>query len=286
MDKISWDDFKKLFDTKRDRNIICPGCKKSNKDGKFATFIDGSPGDGKCFSCDYFQYKGLNRMSSFVSSRPDIKYNYIPSEVVNSSRLSVDSSTPLTNYLLKYFDKNKVKNVLDKYYICTGPKYNSIAFPLIDTNRNIRRIQYMKFYFDGIKCKRTNYNNWYEVKNGYDRCLFGEHWLTDDKDSEICVLESQRACLYMKCYDYDKIWLGTGGKSNLHDFMFAKMQYREIRLIPDVDGLELWSKRAEELQKKYPTNNFYIDDICYLNMGKIGPNGDIEDLMLTIFAQH
>ena len=77
MDKISWVDFKKLFDTKRDRNIICPGCKKSNKDGKFATFIDGSPGDGKCFSCDYFQYKGLNRMSSFVSSRPDIEYNYI-----------------------------------------------------------------------------------------------------------------------------------------------------------------------------------------------------------------
>ena len=66
MDKISWVDFKKLFDTKRDRNIICPGCKKSNKDGKFATFIDGSPGDGKCFSCDYFLDQILNIIISHL----------------------------------------------------------------------------------------------------------------------------------------------------------------------------------------------------------------------------
>lgn len=280
-------DFKDLADTKRDRNITCPQCKKNNKDGKYSHFKGRPLDEGKCFSCDYFKYNGNVNYTDNYSPKysPKLVYNYIPSDVINSNRLRIEDSSSLTNYLLKYFDRNKVEKVINDYYVCKGPEAGTVGFPLIDVNRNARRMQYMKFYFDGNVCRRTNYNNWYKIAQQYDRCLFGEHWLSNDKDSEVCVIESQRACLYMKLYDPSREWLGTGGKSNLQDELFNRLDYKEVRLIPDVDALELWDRRADELCKKYPKIKFRVDDICYLNKNKIGPKGDIEDLVLSTFAQ-
>ena len=282
--------FKELADEKRDKNLTCPQCKKSNRDGKFSHFKGRPADEGKCFSCGYFVYRGNTNYTGTFNPKynPIIDYNYIPTEVVNDMRIDIRflADEPLVKYFRKYFRAEDVQKVLSRYHVGYDPQRGAIAFPYIDSNRRVRRLQYMKFKFDGYVCNRLNWTNWYDLKKKEDlRCLFGEHIINRFKDATIVVIESQRAAMFMT-FDMindpepEEIYLATGGKSNLQSYLFERLEHRNIILMPDVDATELWTEQLEKLKLKHPTIDFHMDNTPFLNKDKIGNNGDIEDLML------
>ena len=287
--------FKELAESKRDRNLSCPQCKKSNRDGKFSHFKGRPADEGKCFSCGYFKYReNTNYTRTFKPKyNPIIDYDYIPTDVVNDMRIDIRflADEPLVKYFRKYFSAEDVQKVLSRYHVGYDAERAAIAFPYIDTNRRVRRMQYMKFKFDGYVCNRLSWTNWYDLKKKEDkRCMFGEHIISRFKDATVVIVEAQRAGMFMSfamidVYEPKEIYLATGGKSNLQSYLFERLEHRKVVLLPDVDATELWSEEMKMLQLKHPLIDFYMDDTPFLNRDKIGKNGDIEDLALFSFAQ-
>jgi len=284
-------DFRELADEKRDKNLTCPQCRKSNRDGKFSHFKGRPDDEGKCFSCNYFKYRGSSNITgTFIPKyNPIVEYDYVPTGLVNDMRIDIRflSNEPLVKYFCKYFRVDEVQKVLSRYHVGYDVKSKAIAFPYIDSNRRVRRMQYMKFKFDGKTCNRTAWTNWYNLnKRENKRCLFGEHIADRFKDADIVVVESQRAAMFMSFaminhLKPNEIYLATGGKANIQNYLFERFKGRKVILMPDVDGTELWSNRVDELQKEYPMTEFYLDDTPFLNRHLIGKNGDIEDLALV-----
>ena len=270
------------YSTNRRNVEKCPcGLDNKTRNGsyRFAP-VEGSENTGKCFSCGKFFYNADEVCPIY---EPNTKFNYVPTQMVREMLMDTQRTNhPLIDYFNTYFEKDAIEKVFHSYWIGHDIKDNSIAFPYIDAYNNVRRVQYMKFQFDGYNCKRNKYyHKWDKTENPYQRCFMGEHLISDDNiNSEFCVLESQRAMLFMNFDKTDRVWLSTGSKGNLQSYLFNRLKGRKVTLVPDVDGYIDWCKRAEELQKEFPTIDFGVNDDCYKAKDKIGPKGDIEDLIL------
>ena len=269
------------YSTNRRNVEKCP-CGLDNKTNngsyRFAP-VEGSENTGKCFSCGKFFYNA-DEVSPVYE--PNTKFNYVPAQMVREMLINTQRTKhPLIDYFNTYFEKDLIEKVFHSYWVGHDMTDNSIAFPYIDAYNNVRRIQYMKFKFDGNNCNRSKYyHKWDKVENTYNKCSFGEHLILEFPNKEVCVLESQRAALFLACADPTRLYLATGSKGHLQDYLFNPLKGRKVTLVPDADGLEDWDNRAEQLQNKFPSIDFSINDECSLNIDKIGPKGDIEDLLL------
>jgi len=267
------------FDNNRKNIEKCPcGLPNRTSSGayRFAAVKD-SENTGKCFSCGKFFY---NTDEAPPVYEPDTKFNYVPSQLVREMLMDTNrTELPLVEYFKSYFSNDIIEEVFNKYWVGHNIASNSVAFPYIDSYNNIRRVQYMKFEFDGKKCSRNKfYHEWDKTENPYNRCSFGEN-LINLSPKEICLVEAQRSALFLACADSTKIYLATGSKGNLQDYLFKRMDHRKVTLIPDADGYGEWALRGEQLQKEYPNIDFAISSECAEAIDLIGPNGDIEDLL-------
>jgi len=279
---ISQNRFK--YSTNRRNVEKCPcGLDNKTRSGsyRFAP-VEGSESTGKCFSCGKFFYNA-DEVSPIYE--PDTKFNYVPAQMVREMLIDTKRTKhPLIDYFNTYFEKDVIEKVFHSYWVGHDMKDNSIAFPYIDAYNNVRRIQYMKFQFDGNNCKRNKYfHKWDKVENTYNKCFFGENLVNKYLEKDIYIVESQRTALFLACKDFTHLYLATGSKGHLQDYLFRPLAGRKVILIPDADGVEDWTKRAESLQQLLTTIDFRIENICSLNIDKIGPKGDIEDLILHTF---
>tara|TARA_R110001592_G_scaffold193243_1_gene440396 strand:- start:676 stop:1509 length:834 start_codon:yes stop_codon:yes gene_type:complete len=268
------------YDNNR-RNIEkCPcGLPNKTKGGSYRfAAVKGSDNSGKCFSCGKFFYNSEEAPPIF---EPDTNYNYVPSQMVREMLIDTRrTENPLIDYFNSYFEKDIIEKVFHSYWVGHDMTDNSIAFPYIDAYNNVRRIQHMKFKFDGVKCSRNKYfHKWDTIENTYNKSSFGEHLILEFPDKEVCFVESQRAALFLACADPTRLYLATGSKGHLQDYLFNPLKGRVVTLIPDADGVLDWDKRGKELEQIFPTIDFAIEDACALSIDKIGPNGDIEDLL-------
>ena len=259
----------------------CPcGLDNKTRSGsyRFAPVV-GAENTGKCFSCGKFFY---NSDEAPARHTPDVKYNYVPTQMVREMLIDTrKTKNPLIDYFNSYFEKDIIEKVFHSYWIGHDMKDNSIAFPYIDAYNNVRRIQHMKFNYDGVKCSRNKYfHKWDKVENTYNKCSFGEHLINEYLEKEICFVESQRTALFLACSDPARIYLATGSKGHLQDYLFTPLKGRKVTLIPDADGVDQWVQRAEDLEQQFPNIDFGIDPACGVCKSQIGPKGDIEDLLI------
>ena len=268
------------YSTNRRNVEKCP-CGKDNRTSsgayRFAP-VEGSENTGKCFTCDEFFFDGKEAPATYENNT---NYNYVPTQIVREMLIDTRrTENPLIDYFNSYFEKDIIEKVFHSYWVGHDMTDNSIAFPYIDAYNNVRRIQHMKFKFDGVKCSRNKYfHKWDKVENTYNKCSFGEHLINEYLEKEICFVESQRTALFLACKDPSRLYLATGSKGHLQDYLFKPLAGRKVTLIPDADGVEQWTKRAEDLQQQHPTIDFSVDNKCSLHIDKIGPKGDIEDLL-------
>lgn len=81
------------------------------------------------------------------------------------------------------------------------------------------------------------------------QCLFGEH-LLNLNTCRVCIVESQKTALIMSMIDgKDKIWLATGGKSNLSVDKLKVLKGRYVMLYPDADAYWDWLDKLKEMKK-------------------------------------
>lgn len=270
------------FDNNRRNVDKCPcGLDNKTKSGsyRFAPVV-GAENTGKCFSCGKFFYNSDEVPQTYT---PDIKYNYVPTQMVREMLMDTRTTEmPLIEYFEDYFERDTIERVFHDYWIGHDLKEDSVAFPYIDSFNNVRRVQYMKFNYDGNKCSRNKYfHKWDTIENTYNKCSFGEHLINKYLDKEVYFVEAQRTALFLSCADETRLYLATGSKAHLQDYLFQPLKGRTVTLLPDADGLEDWTKRAEELQQQFPSIDFAIDEDCSKYSHLIGKNGDIEDLLLA-----
>ena len=137
-------------------------------------------------------------------------------------------------YLCKMFDSESVLSTLAKYKV-TCPNYNQVQFWYIDKQGRICKDKIVPYNSDGHRDKSRWMGSHFKAKDDYiGRALFGGH-LIEPKRQISCV-ESEKTALLCSLMYPDKIWVATGGKSNV------SLIQQGFDLYPDIDGIDDWSR--------------------------------------------
>ncbi|GAB4035494.1 DUF6371 domain-containing protein [Spirosoma jeollabukense] len=83
-----------------------------------------------------------------------------------------------------------------------------------------------------------------------EQTLFGLHQLRDQSETKpIAIVESEKTAIVCTAFEPGFIWLACGGLSNLNAEKCKPLAGRPIVLFPDLGGLALWTKKADELRR-------------------------------------
>lgn len=207
--------------------------------------------------------------------------------------------TALYNFLCSLFPSEDVRRVFERYKV-GGAKYIFFdydsdteptlpsAFPYINAAGQCVDIHLQPYDNRGHRAKKSEgqpLQNWIlHVFGQSDRrgdwCLFGEHLINDDPTAPIAIVESEKtaiiAAIAWRRYGY--IWVATGGLHKLTLGLCAALKGRQLYLFPDVDGVEKWTQRWEEL-----TAAGYNVTLCsdYVIANAEGEKDDIGDIIIN-----
>ncbi|MFO7923681.1 MAG: DUF6371 domain-containing protein [Bacteroidales bacterium] len=162
-------------------------------------------------------------------------------------------------FLLQKFPREAVEAVVKKYMVGTSGQFGggSTIFWQIDSEGKIRSGKIMKYGPDGHREKWPNGKakiNWVHVNiDDFNlcQCLFGEHLLPKYPDKTVCLVESEKTALIASIAMPDYTWTATGGSNGARwsDFdSFTVLKGRNVVLIPDLDKVEEWTGKAENLR--------------------------------------
>ena len=80
------------------------------------------------------------------------------------------------------------------------------------------------------------------------QCLFGEHLLAKHPDAKVALVESEKTAVIAAGILPKYIWLATGGKFQFNARL-SVLKGRTIIAFPDVDGYDLWRRKAAEMRE-------------------------------------
>ena len=261
------------FEGDRQKAKLCP-CGKDNKDGKFSPF-KGYKDKGYCFSCGETFFPGVAPKRTSNNSKPIIKKTLIKKPEPHSTipiaffleTLNCYENNNFTLFLEELVGVAASKEAVARYYVGTSNFWpNATVFwqaAKSNTGKEIRSGKIIQYNIIpsmtsniGKDCKRNKNNNiplkWahkllgereYKLK----QCLFGEHLLTKDFSIPIAVCESEKTAVIASIYLPQFIWLAAGCLTNLNNLKCKVLTGRKIILFPDLNGFELWTKKAKEL---------------------------------------
>ncbi|PKA97361.1 hypothetical protein B0O79_1016 [Flavobacteriaceae bacterium MAR_2009_75] len=159
----------------------------------------------------------------------------------------------LTIFLESHFSKPQVKKVcLD--YLLTGCNHywpNSTVFWQIDKDEKVHGGKIMNYDPQTGKRIKKPYPriNWvHNAINAKDfrlsQCLFGQHLLSQDYESPVCLVESEKTALIMAILSPSALWLATGAKQNLKPELLKCLKNRNVILFPDKGEYNDWKGKA------------------------------------------
>jgi Domain of unknown function (DUF6371) len=268
---------KLVFDKKRYRIKFCP-CGKKNKDGKFAPYV-GYDNCGYCHSCgktflpklSYFEKSNsplnierkIQAPGKQGKSQNGEEHDSTKSLVeYYSGSLNSSDLNSFNNYLLGLFSKDLASTLIDKYSIGTSAHWTGAnIFWQIDSFGTIRSGKIMLYNeITGRRVKEPfSHINWihkvYEIPNfELKQCLFGEHLIRHEDSKPIAIVESEKSAIIASVFLPNFIWLATGGLSNLNSERFTIFGKKNIYFFPDLNCLENWETKADEIQQIVPCN--------------------------------
>jgi len=249
----------------------CPDCKKQRT---FTRYIDKDNGEhlatrvGRCERVDNCGYHYTPKMYCTENNislprqlkakqikKPTIQkpVSYFHSEDLQET-LKEFSENNFITYLAYLFGAIKVEKVIKDYFIGTSSFSNgATVFWQIDLNGRIRTGKVMLYSSETGKRIKTPYNhiNWmHKIKKiepfFLSQCFFGEH-LLNGNNKVVAIVESEKTAIIASVFFPDYVWLGCGSKEGLNADKCKVLKGRKVILFPDLNGYDLWSKRAAAL---------------------------------------
>lgn len=167
---------------------------------------------------------------------------YVPRSDYEAMRQFDLYTCPLFRWFCGMFDKERVREVWDRYGVMTDGNHNTVYWYTDKKGRlcHENRISYM---FNGHRDKERHAFRKYLTDKGYTgRCYFGEHLIANEKTvgdptSEVLLTESEKDCLIITLTT-GRTAIATGGKSNLREIG------DNFVLLPDRDAADEWEQRA------------------------------------------
>lgn len=249
------------YNQKRNLNLTTPCCSKSNKDGKFSTFIDLPEIYGHCHSCGKTSlpptlFKDENG-NEFIWNDAQSKYEPITSTLQSYSHYVVKQQKDIANdikyipegtiwedfhtipennllqYLRKTYCMDKVNDAKETYVLGTS-KDGGTIFWEINTNLQVQKAK-ISFYNESGK-RNNQFKVPYKNKEGYYACLFGEHLVYDDLKGKktVILVESEKTAIvgYINLPEY--IWVAYGGINGLTKNKLLPLIGHTVLIIPDM----------------------------------------------------
>ncbi|MFC5270030.1 DUF6371 domain-containing protein [Adhaeribacter terreus] len=282
------------------KKFLCPGCGKK----RFVPFLDTTTGQhlperyGRCdraINCGYYlnpysdgyakeitdqesgQPTGTRKpdrpklSSPQASPTPPPEPSFIPVEVMKQSRAGYQHNN-FVLWLSTLFPAETVSQAIARYFIGTSKHWNgATVFWQIDQAGQIRSGKIM--HYSPTTGKRTkepfNHITWvhkalklpnFELK----QCYFGSHLLSQ-LNKPIALVESEKTAVIASIYLPEFIWLAVGSLTNLNPEKCRALSGRNVYLFPDLNGFELWSRKAKELSQQMPGTLFEVSDLLERN---------------------
>lgn len=264
------------LDKDRKRVQFCP-CGKSNKDGKFVPY-EGHDDKGYCHSCQetFLPNVSSKTKSTFDNANRFKQYSSLVSPPSHVPFDSVISSLDRYNnnkfiiFLNQLVGTSETQTAIQNYLIGTASyaaRYSTIFWQISNTNNPLQRVRTGKIIeyqiiaclksSIGKDCKRVKTNippvNWVHRDSRFPdfnlrQCLFGEHLLRNSSKT-IAITESEKSAVIASIYLPQFTWLAAGSLSNLRFENCKVLEGRKVVLFPDLNGYDLWAKKAQELSR-------------------------------------
>lgn len=282
------------FDTNRRRVKTCP-CGKSNKDGKFAPY-KGFEDKGYCHSCGQAflpalptkeKDAALSAAPGMPRQRPMTNPKCTPSEIpfpiFRQSRSDYGHNNFVAS-LRDQFDARTVKSLIERYHIGTTSHWpGGVIFWYIDIGGRIRAGKIMLYNPHTGKRVKEKAATWvHSILNleGFvlGQCLFGEHLLKSQPMVPVALVEGEKTAIIASAYFPQFIWLASGGMGNFSAQRCRALAGRRVVVFPDLNGHEIWTKKATEIALQLPGTRFTISNFLYQ---KTGDKGKTEGLDLA-----
>lgn len=196
-----------------------------------------------------------------------------------------DKTNVLHGYLCTIFGEENTRRAFELYRVGTTKTGGAIWWQ-IDTQNRVRGGKIMQYMEDGHRDKEKH-PKWVHTELQKNRlissawelsqCLFGEHLLSLNKNTIVCLVEAEKTALIGSIVAPRCVWVATGGASNLNKARLKPLKGRRVVVYPDGDAVEQWAQIVQELQAD--GYNIRIAD----NYTKIvGGKMDIADYILQV----
>ncbi len=258
-------------------NPTCP-CGKSNKDGKFVSFV-GLEGQGKgfCHSC----VKTFRDDSDSLTDPTAFKKVELPTYCVEERKDLIDNldqklESKFAKFLERLIGRKNAVDIVERY--CLGIYEGSkVIFWQLDEDFNLRAGKVMEYSDIG---KRSGYINWWRSINKKDcqmqMCLFGQHLISEVR-KPLAIVESEKTACLMSYFNPSYTWLASGGKGLLNNSKCHPIAKYDVTLFPDHEAYNEWKVIADEW-------GFKISKDCEIWYDKelIGKGEDIADYYINL----
>jgi len=249
---------------KSSKKFNCPKCGKK----RFVKYVETETGHyaesqyGRCdreTSCGYSMYPNNNSILNYEYIAPEpLIPSYIEKEILQKT-LTKYEINPLTTYLYRHYDEDKVNVTIDKYQVGTSNQFNnSTVFWQMDNTGNIRSGKIMDYDTSTGKRRKNKDGkpliNWVhsvlEIPNyNLKQCLFGLH-LLNETTKQVAIVESEKTALIMSIEFPQYTWMSTGSLRGFKYEYLAPLKEKDIIAFPDKGGYVQWQKTAEILNEK------------------------------------
>lgn len=289
---------------------ICPECGRKT----FVCYVDANgnildEGVGKCDRADkcayhkpprdYFDehrsaYDAIqqHRSRPIFTQSPPKKPTYIAPDIFKQSvTATMSRKNNLVDYLKSVFDANKVRMMVQSYFIGTSKHFGGGAtvFWQIDRYGKIHRgkvMQYNPTTGKRVKEPFPMFTTVHKLMNLGDNlppmCLFGEHLLPKNPKKPVAIVESEKTTIIASGLLSDCVFLACGGCGNLTPAMCAPLRDRNVILFPDNGKFDEWSEKCREL--RHVCKSVAVSDIMErpdtLQRWSLADGDDIGDLLL------
>jgi hypothetical protein len=266
---------------------ICPACGKR----RFVRYLDQQSGEllppefGKCdreINCGHwldpykegyakrvYQQENENPATTKPKVRrlpPPRPMSLIPAGIMQAS-LKKYNENNFVKFLHSIFDECTVQRLVADYRIGTSKLWTgACVFWQVDNQDRIRTGKIM--LYNPATGKRVKHNDraliqWAHKKLNnpefnLKQCYFGEHLLKKYPDKPVAMVESEKTAIIAAGNYPQFLWLAAGGLNLLSAERSNALKYRTVVLFPDLEALEIWQQKAQQIKEAYPSVRIFI----------------------------
>ncbi|MCH5222242.1 MAG: hypothetical protein J1F05_07985 [Muribaculaceae bacterium] len=254
---------------------ICPECEQRS----FVPYIDNETGEilhPTCGRCDHEQSCGYHLTpSDYFKQNPERRPTSVPCTTYIKptptiidwgdvsewkSRQSVEEAMrcDFAKAMCNVFDMEDVAQAISRYLVQSVNA--NTAYPCISIDGRVTDVMVLNYgedlhrgnvcyHYYGKEQKeqlKVNYPNGFR----YSPCFFGEHLLTEQPDSNVAIVESQKSAVVCSIVFPSMVWLATCGCGNFKIDKCNVLRDRRVFVYADKGSESKWGVIVEEMKCK------------------------------------